>query len=367
VTRLPTDKNERKERPITRGVLDYFPDAIAEVAHVSYIGNQQHNPGEEMHWAREKSSDHADCIARHLVERGVIDDDGLRHSAKCAWRALALLQEEIEGDTTLKYPHPKLRRDQQRPELFVASDDPYEHEAKMEQEKGQKEVRQHIMDSIKNGDDPKNYLPKCSAAIPSTHKLEVDGFDTSIMGRIKMGIIKNEPITPVWTFNWKGQYVYDALVKLGCNSTIATAIAKSTTYSDKDASWVYIAGPMRGYEKSNFPAFDSACSTFVKMGYNVISPADIDRNSGYTETIPLEQTIDPKPFVYRDFFALYFIAHQKGGAIVMLPGWENSIGASAEFCLARWLGLKIYAENGSFLRSINYGELSRAISRFLVG
>ncbi len=94
---LPTDKQARKERPVARGVLDYFPDAIAEVANVSYVGNEQHNPGQPMHWARGKSTDHADCIARHLMERGTIDDDGLRHSAKAAWRALALLQEELEA------------------------------------------------------------------------------------------------------------------------------------------------------------------------------------------------------------------------------------------------------------------------------
>lgn len=96
-TQLPTDPKTRKEHPIARGVLDYFPLAIAEVARVSKVGNDQHNPGQPMHWAREKSSDHADCIARHLIERGSIDTDGLRHSAKMAWRALALLQLELEA------------------------------------------------------------------------------------------------------------------------------------------------------------------------------------------------------------------------------------------------------------------------------
>jgi dATP/dGTP diphosphohydrolase len=86
----------RKESPMARGVLDYFPNALMEVAHVSFVGNQQHNLGQEMHWAREKSTDHADCIMRHLAERGTLDSDGLRHSAKVAWRALALLQTEIE-------------------------------------------------------------------------------------------------------------------------------------------------------------------------------------------------------------------------------------------------------------------------------
>jgi hypothetical protein len=93
---LTTDKAARKAQPMARGVLDYFPRALAAVANVSYVGNQQHNPGEPMHWAMHKSTDHADCILRHLAERGTLDDDGLRHSAKAAWRALALLEVELQ-------------------------------------------------------------------------------------------------------------------------------------------------------------------------------------------------------------------------------------------------------------------------------
>lgn len=93
---LTTDKKLRKESPMARGVLDYFPRALAAVANVSFVGNEQHNPGQPMHWAKEKSNDHADCILRHLVERGTVDEDGLLHSAKAAWRALALLEIELE-------------------------------------------------------------------------------------------------------------------------------------------------------------------------------------------------------------------------------------------------------------------------------
>lgn len=95
---LPTDSKERKEVPIVSGVLDYFPDAIAEVARVSVAGNNQHNPGQPLHWSKDKSTDHADCIGRHLIERGTIDTDGMRHSAKLAWRALANLQIELERE-----------------------------------------------------------------------------------------------------------------------------------------------------------------------------------------------------------------------------------------------------------------------------
>jgi hypothetical protein len=103
------DKKARKQRPMARGLLDYFPDACAEVAHTSYIGNEQHNPGQELHWAKEKSTDHADCIVRHLVGRGTMDSDGIRHTAKVAWRALALLQTEIEAERPPKFKGVTLR------------------------------------------------------------------------------------------------------------------------------------------------------------------------------------------------------------------------------------------------------------------
>ena len=95
---LPSLPGLRKSIPIVTGVLDYFPDAIAAVAHCSKVGNDQHNPGEPLHWSRDKSTDHADCIGRHLIERGTMDSDGVRHTAKVAWRALALLQTEIENE-----------------------------------------------------------------------------------------------------------------------------------------------------------------------------------------------------------------------------------------------------------------------------
>lgn len=95
---LPTNPEARKATPITTGVLDYFPLALAEIARVSKAGNEQHNAGQPLHWAREKSTDHADCVARHLMERGTVDTDGQRHSGKLAWRALALLQTELEEE-----------------------------------------------------------------------------------------------------------------------------------------------------------------------------------------------------------------------------------------------------------------------------
>lgn len=96
-TVLPTVAEARKNVPLFSGVMRYFPDALVAVAELSMKGNQQHNPGTPLHWDRSKSGDEADALARHLLESGTIDTDGVRHSAKVAWRALALLQKEIEA------------------------------------------------------------------------------------------------------------------------------------------------------------------------------------------------------------------------------------------------------------------------------
>ena len=95
---LPTDAAARKAVPLASGCLDYFPDALAEVAGCSKAGNDQHNPGQPLHWDRAKSGDEADALLRHLMDRGTFDTDGIRHSAKVAWRALAMLQKELEAE-----------------------------------------------------------------------------------------------------------------------------------------------------------------------------------------------------------------------------------------------------------------------------
>jgi hypothetical protein len=91
-----SDAEERKQQPLYRGVVKYFPDALLEVSKVSYAGSKQHNPDKPLHWDRSKSGDELDALMRHLVDAGTFDTDGVRHSAKVAWRALANLQKELE-------------------------------------------------------------------------------------------------------------------------------------------------------------------------------------------------------------------------------------------------------------------------------
>ncbi len=94
--RLPSDATSRKDIPIATGVIDYFPLALSAIAECSRIGNEQHNPGKPLFWDRTKSGDESDALMRHFVQRGTVDSDSVRHSTKVAWRALALLQKELE-------------------------------------------------------------------------------------------------------------------------------------------------------------------------------------------------------------------------------------------------------------------------------
>lgn len=90
---LTTDSAERKVTPIMRGMLDYFPLACAAVARLSHKANEKHNKSQPMHWSRDKSTDHADCIVKHLIDRGEIDPEfGELHEVAAAWRALALCE-----------------------------------------------------------------------------------------------------------------------------------------------------------------------------------------------------------------------------------------------------------------------------------
>jgi hypothetical protein len=131
---LPTDAAARKNIPLCTGLLDYFPRALLAVAELSRIGNEQHNPGQPLHWAKEKSTDEPDALMRHLIQRGTLDVDGVRHSAKVAWRALALLQREIDaepkaGELHGTFPNPKVTDKGNIPTVAIGpglpNDDPF--------------------------------------------------------------------------------------------------------------------------------------------------------------------------------------------------------------------------------------------------
>lgn len=95
-----TKAQKRKQMPVYSGVLKYFPDALKEVSKASQAGNNQHHPDKPLHWDKTKSFDNEDALVRHLIDhsKDPMDDDGVLHLTKVAWRALASLQIYLENN-----------------------------------------------------------------------------------------------------------------------------------------------------------------------------------------------------------------------------------------------------------------------------
>lgn len=99
----------------------------------------------------------------------------------------------------------------------------------------------------------------------------------------------------------------------------------------------YIAGPMRGYEKFNFDAFDAARDRGKVLGWDICSPADMDREMGFDGTQSIENfKFNLKAAIIRDIIAVCGC-----NAIALLPNWENSSGARVELAAAQFLGLPV--------------------------
>jgi Domain of unknown function (DUF4406) len=113
----------------------------------------------------------------------------------------------------------------------------------------------------------------------------------------------------------------------------------------------YLAGPMRGYPNFNFAAFDAAKHVGVAKGYEVISPADLDRESGDIATLAqaeIDTGADPddafmRAAVKRDIDVILTLRRENRDGISVLPWWEKSGGATTEFCVVMcWLrGLRV--------------------------
>lgn len=88
---FPTDAEARKTYPVATLAKDYFPHALAALAHHSYLSQQQHGEasnGAPMEWLKDKSIGDGNQMMRHYLEGDTV---------AAAWRALELLQREIEA------------------------------------------------------------------------------------------------------------------------------------------------------------------------------------------------------------------------------------------------------------------------------
>jgi hypothetical protein len=111
---------------------------------------------------------------------------------------------------------------------------------------------------------------------------------------------------------------------------------------------IYVAGPMRGIAEFNFPAFHNAAAFLRGKGHEVFNPAERDiiatgvdisrgNDTGDNTLAEVKHGFNLREALKDD---LEFICLQ-ADAVVMLPGWEKSLGAQAEVATARALGLRI--------------------------
>jgi len=118
----------------------------------------------------------------------------------------------------------------------------------------------------------------------------------------------------------------------------------------------YLAGPMRGLPKFNFPAFNIAAKKLRSEGYFIFNPAEHDKEkygvdiSKYNRTGDETKAIEKHGFNLREslqadltFICLY------AEVIFMLPGWENSKGANAELATAKAIGIEVIYLDESYV------------------
>lgn len=91
----------------------------------------------------------------------------------------------------------------------------------------------------------------------------------------------------------------------------------------------YVSGPMRGYEDFNYPAFNNAAMQLRLLRHDVWNPAECevwDLDHGPVRAINLDTSI---------------VANW-ADAVLLLEGWERSLGSNAEVAVARWRELDFY-------------------------
>ncbi len=94
---------------------------------------------------------------------------------------------------------------------------------------------------------------------------------------------------------------------------------------------------MRGYPDYNFPAFDKAEKLAHSNGFDlVLNPATMDRGDCKESIARMSEIKRQEYYAKRDTNAIFLSTH-----VAMLPGWEKSIGARAEYALAVWIGREI--------------------------
>ena len=101
---------------------------------------------------------------------------------------------------------------------------------------------------------------------------------------------------------------------------------------------VFIAGPMRGYEKYNFPKFDKIEKILKDNGVECVNPGRISRKFK-------EKDVNSDINVYNEMVELQQKAEKTCNAILLLDGWQWSKGVQLEVKTAAELGMQFLLES----------------------
>lgn len=121
---------------------------------------------------------------------------------------------------------------------------------------------------------------------------------------------------------------------------------------------LYTAGPMTGHPYFNYPAFIKATEDLRALGYEVISPIELDDQDDRAAALAspngsiLTYTHGTGK-TWGDFLArdVKLLADDDIDAVVVLPGWKTSRGARLEVFVGHLCGLPTY-ELWAVLRGI---------------
>jgi len=109
----------------------------------------------------------------------------------------------------------------------------------------------------------------------------------------------------------------------------------SETLGDRNLMYAYLSGPMRGLPELNFPAFAAVQDALEWWEFGVTNPANLGS--------PDDSIAD---CVERDVKAIRNL-DPASSCVVLLHGWEHSIGSRAEVALAVWLEIPLLPVPGA--------------------
>ena len=101
---------------------------------------------------------------------------------------------------------------------------------------------------------------------------------------------------------------------------------------------VYIAGPMQGREKHNFPEFFRVEAILRDAGYLPINPARNDGGETADEAYELSLRADRS---WEDYMRIDIAILATCDAICLLDDWWTSKGATCEQTIAAWLRMEV--------------------------